>query len=420
MALIPVHFEYLSGLSRPLANAARLSGSWDGQGRPAQAWSEAAMEAFVAEDGCPGFRATVSLDDGAIGQTFRWGVLIDTPRQAGLWGIPTEVNDPTSRERFRAFTLRAADQTERYHLTTCRLLGANKLFVANQAEPAIRFAVWAPNARAVEVVRGEVQGGYIWNNGRGISATIPMHRQDGGIWVTQVADDPALALFANFDHTPYMFRITREDGLVAYRTDLYSRCQIGSGSVNPEAPGASWSGRREDLDGGKSCSLAIDPDRVTTPFRDDTWPETRWSSERDFWQDEFDPARPLPRRLDDLVIYEMHVGGLGLDRGASEGTLEDAMRLLDYLVDLGVNAIELMPMSEFQDRLNWGYSTSHYLAVEFSGGGRDQFKHFVRACHRRGIAVLLDVVYNHYTFDAERAEWAYDSNVPENNIYYWY
>ncbi|MBL8660156.1 MAG: alpha amylase C-terminal domain-containing protein, partial [Rhodospirillales bacterium] len=46
--------------------------------------------------------------------------------------------------------------------------------------------------------------------------------------------------------------------------------------------------------------------------------------------------------------------------------------------------------------------------------------HFVRACHRRGIAVLLDVVYNHYTFDAERAEWAYDSNVPENNIYYWY
>ena len=95
-------------------------------------------------------------------------------------------------------------------------------------------------------------------------------------------------------------------------------------------------------------------------------------------------------------------------------------RLLDYLVDLGVNAIELMPMSEFQDRTGWGYSTSHYMAIEYSGGGRDQFKHFVRECHRRGIAVILDVVYNHYTFDSERAEWAYDSNTPENNIYYWY
>ena len=120
------------------------------------------------------------------------------------------------------------------------------------------------------------------------------------------------------------------------------------------------------------------------------------------------------------MIYELHVDGLGLDRGADTGTLEDALRLLDYLVDLGVNAIELMPMSEFQDRQGWGYTTSHYFAIEYSGGGRDQFKHFVRECHRRGIAVILDVVYNHYTFDSERAEWAYDSNTPENNIYYWY
>ena len=120
------------------------------------------------------------------------------------------------------------------------------------------------------------------------------------------------------------------------------------------------------------------------------------------------------------MIYELHVDGLGLDRGADAGTLEDAMRLLDYLVDLGVNAIELMPMSEFQERVGWGYSTSHYMAIEYSGGGRDQFKHFIRECHRRGLAVILDVVYNHYTFDSERAEWAYDSNAPENNIYYWY
>ncbi len=261
-------------------------------------------------------------------------------------------------------------------------------------------------------MRGETTGGYIWNDGRGVTATIPMRRGEAGIWSTDVADDPSLAEFAGFDHTPYMFRVTREDGSIAYRTDLYARCQIGGGDVNPEAPGAQWSGRRQDLDGGKSCSVVIDPDLVATQFREDVWPETQWSSAENFWRNEFDPNRPVPRRLDDLVIYELHVAGLDLGASAGEGTLDDAMRLLDYLVDLGVNCVELMPMSEFQVRLNWGYSTSHYMAVEFSGGGRDQFKHFVRACHQRGIAVLIDVVYNHYTFDAERAEWAYDSARP--------
>ncbi len=166
--------------------------------------------------------------------------------------------------------------------------------------------------------------------------------------------------------------------------------------------------------------MVVDPERVTELFDEGVWPETRWLSEEAFWQNEFTADRPLPTRLEDLVIYELHVDGLGLDRGVAAGSLQDAVNLLDYLVDLGINAVELMPMAEFQDRVGWGYTTSHYFAIEFSGGGRDQFKHFVRACHQRGIAVILDVVYNHYTFDSERAEWAYDSNTPENNIYYWY
>jgi 1,4-alpha-glucan branching enzyme len=77
-------------------------------------------------------------------------------------------------------------------------------------------------------------------------------------------------------------------------------------------------------------------------------------------------------------------------------------------------------MSEFEGWAQWGYGTSHYFAIEYSSGGRDQFKHFVRECHRRGIAVILDVVYNHYHHSAERAEWSYDSDRPEENIYYWY
>lgn len=439
MALIPVNFEYRTGLRAQVLLSARLTGSWNAQGMRSDQWSSLAMEGFTAEDGCPAFRATVSLDDSQINQTFRWGVTVATRQQPDLWGIPTEVNEPGSTERNRSFTLRAANQTERYYLTHCRRLGANKLLVDGQ-RPAIRFAVWAPNAQNVELVRSTVEGdpsdqarsfvantlrgGYIWNDGRGVSATIPMHRGDDGIWSTDLADAPELANFAGFDqtpgfdHTPYMFRITKDDGTVAYRTDLYSRCQIGSGGTNPEA--ANWSGLCRDLDGSKSCSVVIDPEEVTELFEEGRWPETRWLAEDAFWQTEFDPNRPVPTRLEDLVIYELHTDGLGLDRGVDLGTLQDAISMLPHLRDLGVNAIELMPMSEFQDRAGWGYSTSHYSAIEYSGGGRDKFKHFIRECHRNGIAVILDVVYNHYTFDAERAEWAYDSNAPERSIYYWY
>jgi 1,4-alpha-glucan branching enzyme len=389
------------------------------------------MAAFTAEDGCPAFRATVNLDDSQIGQELSWGVYVDTRQSSNVWGVPTEVNDPDSTVRHCRFTLRQANQTERYYLTHCRRLGANKIYMNGQTIPAIRFAVWAPYARNVELVRGEVVvrgqpvGGYIYNNdndvsnGGRITATIPMHRAENGIWTTSVADASELNSFVDFDHTLYMFRITKEDGSIAYRTDLYSRCQVGSGGVNPEID-PSWSGRSQDLDGSKSCSVVVDPEQLTREFDEGVWPETQWESASEFWQDEFRPSHPLPTRLRDLVIYELHIDGLGLDRGAPDGTLEDAMRLLDYLVDLGVNAIGLMPMFEFQSWTGWGYSTSHYFAIEYSGGGRDQFKHFVRECHRRGIAVILDVVYNHYTPEAERAEWAYDSNTPENNIYYWY
>jgi 1,4-alpha-glucan branching enzyme len=139
----------------------------------------------------------------------------------------------------------------------------------------------------------------------------------------------------------------------------------------------------------------------------------------EFWAGEFSSGQPVPIRLEDLVIYELHVGSLGFSK-KGPGDLSDALKFLDHLVELGVNAVEMLPMAEFSGNLGWGYGDTHHLCIEASAGGRDKYRHFVRECHRRGIAVIQDVVYNHYDFKADRAEWQYDSTAPQDNIYYWY
>jgi 1,4-alpha-glucan branching enzyme len=100
--------------------------------------------------------------------------------------------------------------------------------------------------------------------------------------------------------------------------------------------------------------------------------------------------------------------------------LSDAIQFLHYLHELGVNAVELMPMAEFGGTVGWGYGNTHHLCVESSAGDLDKYRHFVRECHRNGIAVIQDVCYNHYDLRVERAEWNYDSTLAEENIYYWY
>ena len=138
-----------------------------------------------------------------------------------------------------------------------------------------------------------------------------------------------------------------------------------------------------------------------------------------FWRDEFNPKHPLPTALNDLVIYELHVGALGYGK-PNPGTLDDAIALLDHLATLGVNAVELMPVAEFETTENWGYGTAQFFAIDEATGGADRLKLFVKACHQRGIAVILDVCYNHFDPNAERIEWAYDSDNPVHNIYFWY
>ena len=95
-------------------------------------------------------------------------------------------------------------------------------------------------------------------------------------------------------------------------------------------------------------------------------------------------------RLQDLVIYELHVGTF-----TREGTFDAIIPYLGYLRDIGVNAIELMPVAQFPGARNWGYDGVYPYAVQNSYGGPEGLKRLVNACHRNGFAVLLDVVYNH-------------------------
>jgi 1,4-alpha-glucan branching enzyme len=427
MGSISVEFVYHTGIARELFRNVRLSGSWDAAGQPADTWTTVAMTETLGVDGCPSFHATVDLPEVRIGQTYSWGVLLDSPAGRDVWAIPTETGDADSTARHRTFILGRDSYRQEYWLNTSRRLGANKRY--DNGSPRMEFAVWAPNARQVSVVFGDPGVGYIGDDGSGIDQSfgaIEMGRNGDGVWTTDPADS-RLSDFEKLHHRPYMFQIVKDNGRVAYRSDLYARCQIGKGTVDPAnpEPGQVFSGRHEDLDGTVSCSLVVDPDQVAARFDDPRWPPTEWLSDEDFWRNEFDPMRPLPTRIEDLVIYELHVGGLGAGNVDARGNpvpgnLADAMVLLDHFVDLGINAIELLPIAEFEGWASWGYGSSHYFAIEFSGGGRDQVKHFVRACHQRGLAVILDVVYNHYHHHAERAEWAYDSDEHSRNIYYWY
>jgi 1,4-alpha-glucan branching enzyme len=375
-----VRFSYFTGLDRAPWRNPRLTGSWDD-------WTSSIPMDVVTTDEGIAFDTTIELEAGA---GYHWGVRIDTPTANSVWAIMDEISDPDSTNRHRTFQLGNANHEERYHFIHNRSLGANK------TAKGIRFAVWAPNAQNVEVVFGNEQHGYIADDGTGIDTTRPavaMRKQKDGVWQSDAVDVPF--------RTPYMFRITRANGDVRFRTDLYSREQIGRGDVDPH--GAPYSGTPAQLDGTKSCSLVIDPDPPA-----------------DFWLDEMSHDRPLPRRIEDLVIYEVHIGALAFGENRP-GTLEDAIdpRFLDHLEDLGVNCVELLPMMEFAGKAQWGYGTSHFFALESSAGGRDALRRFVRTCHQRGIAVIMDVVYNHYHHDSERAQWAYDSDRDDDNIYFW-
>ena len=105
------------------------------------------------------------------------------------------------------------------------------------------------------------------------------------------------------------------------------------------------------------------------------------------WSDDAWKGRPW----EEAVFYELHVGTF-----TPAGTFQGVAERLDYLADLGVTAVELMPVSDFPGRRNWGYDGVLPFAPDSVYGRPEDLKRLVESAHRRGLMVFLDVVYNHF------------------------
>ncbi|HEX6547728.1 MAG TPA: malto-oligosyltrehalose trehalohydrolase [Candidatus Dormibacteraeota bacterium] len=166
--------------------------------------------------------------------------------------------------------------------------------------------------------------------------------------------------------------------------------EVAGSAVPLAAEERGWRSGEAEAAAGSNYRYRVDGDRLPDPrsrFQPQgvhgpsalvdqgfAWSDAGWSA----------PA------LADLVIYELHVGTF-----APEGTFDGVAARLDHLVELGVNAIELMPVAEFAGDRGWGYDGVDLYAPHHGYGGPEGLKRLVDACHARGLAVILDVVYNH-------------------------
>ena len=200
-------------------------------------------------------------------------------------------------------------------------------------EKGVDFRVWAPNAERVHVT-GDFNG---WAD-----PGVLLAKEDNGNWSGHCADAKA--------GDKYRFRI-------------------------------SW-------DGGEA--LRVDPRaRMIDPASGDG---VIYADSFDWGEIEFNPPP-----LNEVVLYELHVGTFGgSGKTGRPGNFADVIRRLPYLRDLGVNVIELLPPTEFPGETSWGYNPSHPFAVEMDYGGPDKLKELIREAHAHGIAVILDIVYNHF------------------------
>ena len=155
-----------------------------------------------------------------------------------------------------------------------------------------------------------------------------------------------------------------------------------------------WFAKGENAGHGSNYGFLLDDDAKVYPDPRSSWqPEGVHGLSRVYdagrfpWTD--DGWQPKP--LSEAVIYELHVGTF-----TPEGTFDGLIAKLPYLRDLGVTHVELMPIASFDGERGWGYDGVHFYAPHRAYGGPEALQHLVNACHCQGLAVLLDVVYNHF------------------------
>ena len=162
-------------------------------------------------------------------------------------------------------------------------------------------------------------------------------------------------------------------------------------AMTPE-PGGYFSHLEADV--AEGCRYAFRIDRG--PERPD--PASRWQPDgihrpsAVVWLDRFEWSEGDWAGIarEDLVIYELHVGTF-----TPEGTFDAVIDRLEELRSLGITAIELMPVAQFPGARSWGYDAVHPFAVQNSYGGPRGLQRLINACHRTGLAIILDVVHNH-------------------------
>jgi maltooligosyltrehalose trehalohydrolase len=163
------------------------------------------------------------------------------------------------------------------------------------------------------------------------------------------------------------------------------------GDTDSGAPGLPDPASRHQPAGLRGPSRVVDPKAFT-------------------WTDEGFTPHPLK----DLVIYELHVGTF-----TGEGTFDAAIEYLPGLAELGVTAIEVMPIAEFPGRHGWGYDGVYLSAAQSSYGGPLGFQRFVDAAHASGLSVILDVVYNHVGASGNKALAAFGPYFTERYSTFW-
>jgi maltooligosyltrehalose trehalohydrolase len=153
-----------------------------------------------------------------------------------------------------------------------------------------------------------------------------------------------------------------------------------------------WKTKAEDVSPGTLYFYCLDGERERPDPASHFQPQGVHGSSQVIDQNAFDwedsKWKGIP--LSEMIMYELHIGTF-----TKEGTFESIIPRLDDMVNLGINAIEIMPVSQFPGERNWGYDGVYHFAVQNSYGGPEDFKRLINECHKKGIAVILDVVYNH-------------------------